>query len=84
LNAFAAHASEDDLWLQALAKATANLDDLSLYLVFARTGLHGWTPENLPEIAAATGIGREIVRRKTHKALETIKSNGRNLPNMLQ
>lgn len=84
LNGFADNVSGDDIWLNALAKATADLDDLSLYLVFARTGLHGWNPENLPEIAAATGIGREIVRRKTHKALETVQAAGKNLPATLR
>jgi DNA-directed RNA polymerase specialized sigma subunit len=83
LNALVNSASEDEMWLRALAKATADLDDLSLYLVFVRTGLHGWTPENLPEIAAATGIGREIVRRKTHKALESVKAAGKSLPAIL-
>lgn len=84
LNGFAETANGEEIWLRALAKATADLDDLSLYLVFARTGLHGWTPENLPEIAAATGIGREIVRRKTHKALETVQTAGKQLPAALQ
>lgn len=84
LNGFAETANGEEIWLRALAKATADLDDLSLYLVFARTGLHGWTPENLPEIAAATGIGREIVRRKTHKALEAVQTAGKQLPAALQ
>jgi len=84
LNGFAETANGEEIWLRALAKATADLDDLSLYLVFARTGLHGWTPENLPEIAAATGIGREIVRRKTHKALEAVQTAGKQLPTALQ
>lgn len=83
LNAMASNVSEDDVWLRALAAATAELDDLSVYLLFVRTGLHGWNPENLPEIAAATGIGREIVRRKTHKALETVTNAGKNLPALL-
>jgi DNA-directed RNA polymerase sigma subunit (sigma70/sigma32) len=84
LNGLTETVDSEELWLSALAKATADLDDLSLYLVFARTGLHGWTPENLPEIAAATGIGREIVRRKTHKALETVQAAGKQLPSALQ
>lgn len=83
LNLLAETSSEDDLWLRALAAATNELDDLSLYLVFVRTGLHGWTPENLPEIAAVTGKGREIVRRKIHKALETVTGSGKNLPSLL-
>lgn len=84
LNGLAEAEDGDTVWLSALAKATADLDGLSLYLVFARTGLHGWTPENLPEIAAATGIGREIVRRKTHKALEAVQTAGKQLPAILK
>lgn len=83
LNTLSETSSEDDLWLRALAVATADLDDLSLYLVFVRTGLHGWVPENLPEIAAVTGKGREIVRRKIHKALETVTAAGKTLPSQL-
>jgi DNA-directed RNA polymerase sigma subunit (sigma70/sigma32) len=75
--------TEDHMWLKALAAATSELDDTSLYLVFVRTGLHGWQPENLPEIAAVTGIGREIVRRKTHRALETVAAAGKVLPELL-
>lgn len=75
--------SEDAAWIRALGSATADLDDLSLYLVLVRTGLHGWNSENLPEIAAATGIGREIVRRKTHKALEAVEQAGKHLPALL-
>jgi DNA-directed RNA polymerase specialized sigma subunit len=75
--------TEDHMWLKALAAATSELDDTSLYLVFVRTGLHGWHPENLPEIAAVTGIGREIVRRKTHRALETVAAAGKVLPELL-
>jgi DNA-directed RNA polymerase specialized sigma subunit len=84
LNTLSETSSEDDMWLRALAAATNELDDLSLYLVFVRTGLHGWTPENLPEIAAVTGKGREIVRRKIHKALETVTAAGKNLPSQLR
>ena len=83
LNALAANSSEEDVWIRALSLACADLDDLSLYLIFVRTGLHGWQPENLPEIAAATGIGREIVRRKTHKAFATVQAAGKRLPALL-
>lgn len=83
LHTLASNSTEDDVWLRALSMATVDLDDLSLYLIFVRTGLHGWTPENLPEIAAATGIGREIVRRKTHKAFEMVQAAGKNLPALL-
>lgn len=74
---------EEDVWLRALAAATVELDALGLYLVLVRKGLHGWNPENLPEIAAVTGIGREIVRRRTQKALETIAGTAHALPQYL-
>jgi DNA-directed RNA polymerase specialized sigma24 family protein len=71
---------EGEVWMRALSAATAELDALGLYLVLVRYGLHGWAAENLPEIAAVTGIGREIVRRRTHRASDVVEAAGRRLP----
>lgn len=61
--------------LQTMMKAiTAQLSPLELYLVLVRQGLHGWEPETVHDIADATGIGREILRRRGNKAIASVEA----------
>ena len=74
LAALANSDAEPELALQILTRATSELDAQELYVTLVRAGLHGWEPESIQEVATTLGVGREILRRRANKAMETVNA----------
>lgn len=64
----------EERYVKKLAQLTMNLDPLELYVVLVYGGLHGWTSENLPQIADTLGIGREVIRRRYQSGAKRVQA----------